>query len=91
MTGVIVNDADNIANEQDYVRQWFTFRVDDVPYWRQGVEVPWTISAVYYSNYTQDLVTLLDETITLMVVEPQLSLRVEVRICLITISFLQWY
>ena len=75
-----MNDADNVANDQDYIRQWFTFRVNDVPYWSQGVEIPWTISAVYYSNYTQELVTLLDETILLTVVEPYLSLRVEVRL-----------
>ena len=73
-----MNDADNVANDQDYIRQWFTFRVNDVPYWSQGVKIPWTISAVYYSNYTQELVTLLDETILLTVVEPYLSLRVEV-------------
>ena len=73
-----MNDADNVANDQDYIHQWFTFRVNDVPYWSQGVEIPWTISAVYYSNYTQELVTLLDETILLTVVEPYLSLRVEV-------------
>ena len=73
-----MNDADNVYNDQDYIRQWFTFRVNDVPYWSQGVEIPWTISAVYYSNYTQELVTLLDETILLTVVEPYLSLRVEV-------------
>ena len=77
--GVIVNEADNIADEQDFIHLLLTFRVEDEPYWVQGVEVPFTMSATYVSDYTRTPVLLVDDSIVMTVVEPQLSLRVEVR------------
>ena len=74
-----MNEADNVTDDQDYMTEYFTFRVKDVPYWGQNVEIPWAISAIYFSDYTQERLTLVDDTITLTVVEPRLSLRVEVR------------
>ena len=76
--GVIVNEADNIADEQDFIHLLLTFRVEDEPYWVQGVEVPFTMSATYVSDYTRTPVLLVDDSIVMTVVEPQLSLRVEV-------------
>ncbi|XP_033639022.1 uncharacterized protein LOC117299582 [Asterias rubens] len=75
--GVIVNEADNIADEQDFIHLLLTFRVEDEPYWVQGVEVPFTMSATYVSDYTRTPVLLVDDSIVMTVVEPQLSLRVE--------------
>ena len=78
-----MNEADNVADDQDFLLLFFTFRVQDQPYWVQGVEIPFTISAAYISDYIQRPTLLVDDSIVLTVVEPQLSLRAEVGDCLL--------
>ncbi|XP_022109480.1 uncharacterized protein LOC110989417 [Acanthaster planci] len=75
--GVVVNEADNVANNEDFILLYFTFRVKDQPYWVEGREIPFRISATYVSDYTRTPVLLVDDSIVLTMVEPQLSLRVE--------------
>ena len=79
-SGVIVNEADNIADDQDYIHLLFTFRVKDEPYWIQGVDIPFTMSAAYVSDYVRSPTLLVDDSVVLTVVEPKLSLRVEVSV-----------
>ncbi|XP_033113002.1 uncharacterized protein LOC117113693 [Anneissia japonica] len=76
--GVIVNQADNIPNDDDYLRLQYQLSLKDDPAWKQGMSVPFTASATYYSDYSGELVTLADTSVELTLVEPRLNLRVEV-------------
>ncbi|XP_071957041.1 uncharacterized protein [Antedon mediterranea] len=76
--GVLVNQADNIASPEDYLLLKFIFTLKDDPLWKQDDIIPFTVSVVYYSDYDGQLLTLIDKNVELKVVEPRLTLRVEI-------------
>ncbi|XP_070564843.1 uncharacterized protein [Ptychodera flava] len=76
--GVLVSDANNTVTDNDYVTIRFAFRINDVEYWQDDTEIPFTMTSVYVSDYISELITLTDAELMLTVVEPKLSLRAEV-------------